>query len=533
MAITINSVPAPYHSLHDDTWFVLSSTNSAATDFKYIFDVYIAGTLVSRVKAVPDPITAKGIFNPAPIVRNYIENYFKPNSNSVLQFTTDNIHVDYDVRFGEEVSGTLTTNLASGSYGGYNSYPPVMFDSILMLGGGDGDLLLSDQYENLLLGNYADQWLTDRDTERIEVVPGKRLHISWLADLYNAASVSVVVGGVTHTGAIMELLELSTFNFSAANLNTYIGSEVITDSTESYRVYLNMQTVGNNLLYSVQQMSTPDYLDCNIKITNNTLGLDVVEEFLDATGVIGAAVGDSITVTCHVYEDWTAAGFNQLRVQKNGIIQHDSTASGDAVTRPSDLSYTFTVEAGAIYKLQARSRPTGGVQAFATLTGGSASANDDLTSNELLINQVCYPKTNPMVIHFLNMQGGWDSFGFNLVNKRASQFERSSYQKSEYQLSGNDMRNIDDYNKYNDGKVTFATNISNTYHLISDWCSEKDYHWLAQLIASPIVYLEVRGAYFPVLVTNTSYEYKLEASDQLFNFEIDVQVGKKQNSQYR
>jgi hypothetical protein len=39
MAITIESSPATYSSMHDDLWFVASSTNVGETSFKFIYDI--------------------------------------------------------------------------------------------------------------------------------------------------------------------------------------------------------------------------------------------------------------------------------------------------------------------------------------------------------------------------------------------------------------------------------------------------------------------------------------------------------------
>jgi hypothetical protein len=69
--------------------------------------------------------------------------------------------------------------------------------------------------------------------------------------------------------------------------------------------------------------------------------------------------------------------------------------------------------------------------------------------------------------------------------------------------------------------------------LVSDYVREQDYTWLGQLVASPIVYMEVRGAYFPITVTDTNFEYKTEKADQLYNLEINIEVAKYNNSQYR
>lgn len=95
------------------------------------------------------------------------------------------------------------------------------------------------------------------------------------------------------------------------------------------------------------------------------------------------------------------------------------------------------------------------------------------------------------------------------------------------------MVNSDVYNKYNEGTINFSIEHKDRYRLISDYVREQDHNWLAQLLASPIVYLEVRGAYFPIIITDTNFEYKLEKSDQLFNLEMNIEVSKYNNSQYR
>jgi hypothetical protein len=45
--------------------------------------------------------------------------------------------------------------------------------------------------------------------------------------------------------------------------------------------------------------------------------------------------------------------------------------------------------------------------------------------------------------------------------------------------------------------------------------------------------MEVLGAYFPVTISATNYDYKLESADKLFNFEIEIEVGRYLTSQFR
>jgi hypothetical protein len=95
------------------------------------------------------------------------------------------------------------------------------------------------------------------------------------------------------------------------------------------------------------------------------------------------------------------------------------------------------------------------------------------------------------------------------------------------------MTNIDAYNKYNETTYNFAIQHSDYYMLTSDYLLDQDYAWLAQLVASPIVYMEVQGAFFPVTIRNTNYQYKYKVTDRLFNFDLEVEIGKYLNSQFR
>jgi hypothetical protein len=136
-------------------------------------------------------------------------------------------------------------------------------------------------------------------------------------------------------------------------------------------------------------------------------------------------------------------------------------------------------------------------------------------------------------LQFLNRLGGWETKSFTLVNKRSSEFERASYRRTDWQLSGGQMKNTDGYNRLNETTFNYAIQHKDKYKLTSDWVSEQDYSWLAQLVSSPIVYMEVLGAYFPVTISATNYDYKLESADKLFNFDIEIEVGRYLTSQFR
>jgi hypothetical protein len=404
MAITISSVPATYASMHDDLWFVASSTNSGTTNFKFVYDVYINGSQVTRSKVFPAPSGegSYGVFNASPMVRAYVSNYFEPSGSSVLVASNDKIKVDYQVRIGEEVSGAVVADLASGSYSAYNYYAPLFGD--IFTENSEIPLVLSDYYDNLLIENYTDDWLCDRDNSDITIEYGDQFFISflkitsgsyklWIETINESNAVQTSVSGdLTMAG------QFNLFNFQAGAINEWAGTTLITENTYAYNVYITR---------------------------------------------------------------------------------------GAAVTRV------------------------------------------------LRFRQICNPKFRQYNLHFLNRLGGYDTMAFRLVNRRRSEFQRASYRRNPYQLSNGTMTNIDAYNKYNETTYNFAVQHTDYYQLTSDWVNDQDFAWLAQLVASPIVYMEVQGAFFPVTIRNTNYQYKYKVSDGLFNFDLEVEVGKYLNSQFR
>jgi hypothetical protein len=394
--------------MHDDLWFVSSSTNVGQTAFKFVYDVYVNGSQVSRTKVYPSPSAegSYGVFNASPMVRSFVTNYFEPSGNSILVASNDKIKVDSQIRVGEEYvsGGNLITipNVASGALASYNYYPPLFADILFV--NNNTPLVLSDYYDNLLLENFTDDWITERDNEKITIEYGDNFYATYFkitAGTYSAwvdvinesgAVIDTVSGGITFSG------EMNLFNCQAGHINTFAGRTLITEATYGYNVYL-----------------------------------------------------------------------------KRGVA----------------------------------------------------------VSRKLQFIQKCYPKYKQYNLHFLNRLGGWDTMKFALVNRRSTELQRASYRRNDWQLSGNTMSNIDAYNKYNETTLNYAIQHKDKFHLISDWVSQQDYEWLGQLFASTIVYMEVQGAYFPVTISSTNYEYKLETSDKLFNFEIDIEVGKYLTSQFR
>lgn len=408
MAITIESKPADFPSMHDDLWFVSSSTNVNNTSFKFVYDVKINGSIVSRTKIYPSPSGdgSYGVFNSSPMVRSYVTNYFEPSGNSILVASNDKLKVNSTIEVGEEYisGGNLVTNfaLASSALTAYNYYPPLFADIVFT--NSNIPLVLSDYYDNALIENFADDWLTERENENIVIEYGDNFYATYFR--HTSGDYVANVDVLNESGAIIDTAsasiifngDMNLFNLQFGHINEWAGRTLITQSTYAYDFYITKGVAISRKLHFVQN---------------------------------------------------------------------------------------------------------------------------------------CYPKFRQYNLHFLNRLGGWDTMKFALANRRSTQLQRASYRRNDYQLSGNRMTNIDVYNKYNETTLNYAIQHKDNFHLTSDWVSFQDYEWLAQLVGSSICYMEVQGAYFPITITSTNYEYKVKNADKLFNFEIDIEVGKYLTSQFR
>ena len=412
--VTIVNTPAAYSSINDDLWFVCSSDKTSEGSFKYIFDVKINGNIVARAKVFPSIDGNYGIFNAAPIVRAFITNYFEPTGTSILVASNNKIKVDFTISVGEEyiVGQNLESyiDMVNTIQSGYNYYQSLFSD--IMTESDGQPLILNDYYDNMLVGNFQNEWITDRSVDKIGIEYGDNFFITYLkigSGTYTGKLDVISQSGqvlTTHSELVTMSGEMNLFNLQAGALNEWVGSNVITEASYGYRFSL---------------------------IPTESLGEPL-----------------------------------------------------------SSLPYR-------------------------TLT----------------FVQKCYPKHKQFNLHFLNRLGGYDTMKFALVNKRRTEFNRAYYRRSAWQLSGNAMTNTDAFNRYNETSMPFAIQHKDTLKLTSDWVNEQDYEWLGQLVGSPSVYCEFNGAYFPAMIVTNTHDYKLERADGLFNFEIDIEIGKYITSQFR
>lgn len=87
--------------------FVVSSTNVAQPNFMFVCDVYRGATLITKMKAFPNPATNYGYFDIRESLRSFIG--IKTNINEGDGFECPEMWTSYTVEFSEQYSGASAT----------------------------------------------------------------------------------------------------------------------------------------------------------------------------------------------------------------------------------------------------------------------------------------------------------------------------------------------------------------------------------------------------------------------------------------
>lgn len=157
MAITIQTEPNDLCPAYSDIAYVVSSTNYAQSNFKFIAVVKnAAGTTIAKLKApIFHGTTDRGVFNLSRILQNYVTYNFGKTITTTAK--CNDSYYEYSVEFGEEYGGTEYLNLTSDT-GKY------VWNGLYALYAGE---LIDDYKITIPLGSYDVKFLTRVRTRRV------------------------------------------------------------------------------------------------------------------------------------------------------------------------------------------------------------------------------------------------------------------------------------------------------------------------------------------------------------------------------
>ena len=148
------------------------------------------------------------------------------------------------------------------------------------------------------------------------------------------------------------------------------------------------------------------------------------------------------------------------------------------------------------------------------------------------VNLVCPGIHTNYNVHFLNKLGGLESVLFNKSRRLTNEIERKSYQQSGYRVNGSGVVSVKTGDIMHYQKRNFANKFTEKLKISTDWLSDAEYQWLAELIRSPYVLLEIDGTMYPVVVTDNNYEFKEYNVDRLSQLSLNVEFGTSYKTQF-
>lgn len=148
------------------------------------------------------------------------------------------------------------------------------------------------------------------------------------------------------------------------------------------------------------------------------------------------------------------------------------------------------------------------------------------------VKVICTGLYKNYIVHFLNKWGGWESMLFNKVSKKKYTTEKKTFQQLPYRVSGSGTVSFKAGDVMHRQKSTFGIQFTERLRISTDWLTDQEYQWLAQLVTSPMIYLEDAGTLYPVLIENSDYEFKEYVVDGLANLTLDIDFGAKYQTQF-
>lgn len=138
-------------------------------------------------------------------------------------------------------------------------------------------------------------------------------------------------------------------------------------------------------------------------------------------------------------------------------------------------------------------------------------------------------KYNPICFKFMNNYGKYDYYTFTGAKTKNTNIRRNTYKSNPNVWSDTSYA----YTTMSRGLSQYETILDDTITINSDWITESESIWLEQLVTSPDVYIYDGSNLVSVNITDSSYQTKYEASQQLFNLVISFTYSQNRKRQRR
>jgi hypothetical protein len=474
MATTIIAQPQDFTPAYNECKFIVDSTNVNNAGFRYIFEVFEAGTAtrIGYYKALPTYGTGYGEQDLSKLLSNMVSFDFDP---TVLTFyDAVNSYYNYDVKIGEEYIFDLSYTASLVDNGGSvritATHPFVVGDQVNI--------------------TQADGGVANPGVEGLHTV-------------------------IAITGTTNFTINAQWVDVTDATIN---GVVKYADNRKTVDLDI-ISTLDKHIFNGVQpwlEMPNWDETDYELDGITKAWLTNQPQSFIctPSQDLWLNLRGDGIGINKRVYFE-----------NDNGDLFYKAIAGGDYIkgvaVGPNNLgSLTVVSGTGPLIKNDTKSYQV----------WYSDGAFNPVQSLAYQVNIDRRPVITQYNILFLDRMGSWSSFAFQLKTYEKLSIKRETYNKDVPGfVSGAEWQ----YKSYEQGSVNFNTQVAKTIDLNTNWMTESQAYYFQELVTSPQTYIApvtfvsceyVLGEYISCNVMNNSFDIDTVRNKHLIRQQLQVRL---------
>jgi len=488
MAITIEAQPDQIHPAYNPVVYFLDSTNKNEDGFRYIVEIFEAGTsnLVAEFRVAPRPGDGLGYVDISKIIQSRVTNALDLTSSGSIDADTNSIF-RYDIKFGEEF------------------YVEWTFD----------DFFFNDQFP--IVGNATSIGDTT-GTQIYPFLPGDQIVTQLntptgdfrdqLTGLFNVVD-NDSLGPGPSPGNPRELV---------LNLG-WIGSGVGVPGTIRYAD--NRKSQFKNLLSSINRIAF-----------NRAYSFQSFVNYSQNDIILGSPTKEILTNAPR--QDFKVWPWQNLWWN---FFSNASTSANDIVFDTSGgESYIINTGTTTNRIHQVDVSPSAGVTPLGISTlpmikpttewyevySRNPIGNQTSERIRIYIDRRC--PINETQLLFMDRAGSWSSFGFTLRTLESGTLDKENYRKEfgDVNLATNKW----EYSASDSGLTTFHSRWEKRWTLNTDWMSDSMSLYFEELLTSPEVYVQFDGSndWYRCIIEDSSFETVRQKNRKLIRKTVTIRL---------
>jgi hypothetical protein len=464
MAITIISQPNKYQSGYNPIKYVIDSTNKNQPGFRYVVQIFDAGTSVKLAEydVAPDPFdNGRGKIDISRVIQNKLNTFLSLTSTSVNNATTT--YYNYDIKFGESFSSEWAFN-----------------DYIFVSGGGCGlttDSAFGAGFSNVThpfqVGDQIFVQLNSAHNDCRDVINGYFTVVSIVSNKTIEISLGFPCTGPVTPGKVYyaDSRKTRTLNLQSAT------SRIAINTALSVKEYATLQ---GNMSSFVLSASTQNNLT-NLPATNKTYPFQFMY-------------------------------LNMLEANSSGFIYFQN--DGGDIFRKSNIN-SFTIKSNSIgpANLGTLTLVSGTTPLIKTNTKSYevwvTNSSGTQQSKKIKVNITNKCAINETQVLFMDRKGSYMSFAF--PNR---QFESITTEKEQYR------KYIDTYTTSSQGNTTYHSTYNKQIRLNTDFLTDEENVYFEELLTSPYIYIYYEGDWYSCSVDGGTFETERRKNKALIRRQI-------------